>query len=196
MNRTAPARPATTGIAFLLAAIAAPALAQGSEALDRLEAASEEMNRNFEAFYVSRVPALAGVMPDAEWDEAYRDMGRCLLRRMEEERGAEGVEEYLAAMEAYAAKPVETFSDMTSGQPRLLRDEVAIAVGQECGVIEIAMARMRDSGFLEAIGRPGVMERVMADPTPGTEDAVQVPVEAPVEAPTETDALGAESSGG
>ena len=156
--------------ALFLTALAAPAMAQSSEALDRLEAASEEMNRNFEAYYLSRVPSLARVMPEVEWDEAYRETGRCILRRIEEQRGADGVADYLEAIEAYAARPVETFDDMTTGQPVILRDDLAISIGQECGVVEVAMARMRDSGFFEAIGRPGVMDQIMAPAAPVTEE--------------------------
>ena len=154
---TSPARSLLLAAAIL--AICPPAIAD--EAADRYRAASEAQAAAMTAFLVSRVPDMAEVVPSPEWTDEHEAIAACTLDALRAERGEEGVEAYVAAMEEAAAIEVTSLDSMASG-PALLADELAVRLLTECGGMDLAARQMEESGFMEMMMRPGVMEALLA----------------------------------
>jgi hypothetical protein len=143
------------------ALLLAPAFAQSDAALDRLESASEAVSRNMEVFMLSRAPDLAEVMPAIDWDEDYREVGRCTLGGLQARGGDSLVEQYLTAIEAWAEVEVTSLAQMSLEAPEVLSNQTATELMQDCGAAELATERMAASGLLEAMMRPDVIGALM-----------------------------------
>ncbi len=114
------------------------------------------------AFYVSRVPELASVMPDFTVDGEMRAALGCTLATYEAEIGAAATEAYVASVEREAA--ALEITDLT-GIGSVLGDideALALRAMTDCGQLDIAMRRMQKSGLWEAMQKPGVIEALMA----------------------------------
>ena len=148
-------------LAALLALAPLPALADAL--LDRWQAANVAKSDIMAAFYVSRVPEIAAVLPETGWDDQIAAVAQCTLDGVRAERGEDGAEAYVAAMEAWAAIPVTSFAGMAEGLPAVLSDELAMRLSMDCGGMDLAMERMTATGMLELIQQPDVMQRLMAD---------------------------------
>jgi len=148
----------------LLAAIALlPSAAMADDLLDRYQVASDAKTAQIQAFYVARVPELAQVMPVMSWDDAFAAVATCTLAGQRAERGDDGAEAYVAAMEAWAALPVNSLAGLAAGMAAVLSDDLAIALAQDCGGMDLSMQRMEDSGMLSLMQQPGVMDRLLAE---------------------------------
>lgn len=146
----------TSGLAMAFALATAPVLADD---LARLEAATEQGGAQFSEFLLRRAPELAPNLPNWEWDDAYRAAGRCFLDRLQASTGADGVERYLKVVEDYAAKPVTSLSD-TESQPSEMMSAPAVSALQSCGVQQIVMQRMIDSGLMGAMMNEATMMKL------------------------------------
>ncbi len=133
-----------------------------ADQVDRLAAATDILSAKMTAFYVSRVPELAEVMPDFTVDAEMRAALACTLEIYEAEIGPAATEAYVASVEEESA--ALQITDLT-GVGSVLGDideALVIRAMTECGQIEIAMRRMQQSGLWEAMQKPGVMEALMA----------------------------------
>jgi hypothetical protein len=146
---------------FALIPLALPAAAD--DLLDRYEAASNAVQDNMIAFYETRVPELVAVMPEMGWDDELAAVAQCTLDGIRAERGEDGAEEYVAAMETWGETEITSFMTMAEGMPAVLSDDLALQLSMDCGGMDIAMERMQSSGMMELIQDPSVMERLMAE---------------------------------
>lgn len=139
--------------------LAAPAFAQSE--LDRLEVASVAAGENMEAFLISAAPTLATAMPDWTWDAEMRDAGSCTLDAIREAGGDAAVTDYLTSLEAFSTMPITSMQQMATDTPVPIDAIFAQNTGITCGSSEIAMRRMQESGFMEAMMNPEVMTSLM-----------------------------------
>jgi hypothetical protein len=147
-------------LAATLSLLAAPAAFAQSD-LDRLATATEAASANLEAFFVSRVPSLAEAMPDWTFDEEMRDAGACTLDAVREREGDDAVEQYLTSLEAFAVLEITSMQQMALETPVPIDADTGMAIAQACGSDEIAMRRMQESGFMEAMMDPNTMMALM-----------------------------------
>jgi len=136
-------------VAPALVALSLPAAAQST--FERMETVSEAMGALMNEAFVAQIPALEGNMPDPEWDEPMRDAYRCVYDRYVEAAGEDAVAEMVTQME----EMVETIDPVSLiegtaplEQPEGITDENGIAIVTECGIMEIFMARMAESGAM------------------------------------------------
>lgn len=143
----------------LLLATPLPALAQSQ--LDRLEAISEDMNLGMAKMMAREIAAQGGdptamlaALPDNTWDDAFRAAGACTLDRYEALIGADGVETMLTKMEAMVpaleTATMETM-DALNPLPPGITEEQSADIARSCGMIELSMQRMQESGFTAAM---------------------------------------------
>jgi hypothetical protein len=147
-------------VAALVGLAAAPALAQSE--LEQLETLSEAAAQNMEDFFVGRVPELAEVMVDWEWDDEMREVAGCTMDRLREEGGDQAVTDYIAAMEVFSATEITSFDQIASDTPQPFNPDIAMQVATDCRAMEVSMQRMQESGMFDAMMAPGVMQRLMA----------------------------------
>ena len=135
--------------AVLLAPL--PALAQSQ--LDRMEAVSEQANALLNEALVAQYPALEGNLPAPEWDDEVRAAYACVLDGFVAASGEAGVDVMLAQAEAaMAGATAETLMsgamDGAVQPPPGMSEAEAQALMGSCGVVEIMMARMAESGAM------------------------------------------------
>lgn len=136
-------------VAPALIALAAPVAAQST--FERMETVSEALGVLMNDAFVAQIPALEGAMPDPEWDDAMRDVYRCVYDGYIDAAGEEAVEAMVTEME----EMVETVDPITLiegtapiDQPEGITDEQGIEIVSGCGLMEVFMARMAESGAL------------------------------------------------
>jgi hypothetical protein len=144
-------------IAALLAAamlVPLPALAQSQ--LDRMEVLSERANALMNEALVMQIPALEGNLPDPEWDERTRTAYACMLDGYVTAVGEDGVDGMLAQMEA--ALEGATAQQLMNGEldqgidmPDGMTEAQTQALLGSCGVMEVMMARMAESGAMSVM---------------------------------------------
>lgn len=148
-----------TRISLIAALFALPASSLFAGNLERLEIATEMGGKQLSTFLVSRAPELKPNLPNWEWDDDYRSAGGCFLDKLEAGIGADGVEKYITIVEAHAARPITSLAD-TANQPAELSQPVALSAMQSCGLQEIIMKRMTESGLMGAMMNEGMMAKL------------------------------------
>ena len=132
-----------------LIALSLPVSAQST--FERMETVSETMGALMNEAFVAQIPALEGNMPDPEWDDTLRDAYRCVYDRYVGLAGEDAVETMVTQMEEMV-NTVDPASliDGTAPleQPEGVTDEDGIAIVSECGVMEVFMTRMAESGAM------------------------------------------------
>ncbi|WP_239025467.1 hypothetical protein [Roseicyclus persicicus] len=128
-----------------------PALAQSQ--LDRMEAVSERANVLLNEALVAQYPALAGNLPAPEWDDEVRGAYACVLDGFVAASGEAAVDDMLdqaeAAMEGATAETLMSGAmDNMVQPPAGMTDQQAQALMGSCGVVEIMMTRMAESGAM------------------------------------------------
>lgn len=147
-------------LAATLTLLAAPAAFAQSD-IDRLAVATEAASANLESFLVSRVPSLATSMPDWTFDEEMRVAGACTLDAVREREGDAAVEQYLTSLEAFAVLEITSMQQMALETPVPIDADTGMQIAQACGSDAIAMRRMQESGFMEAMMDPNTMMALM-----------------------------------
>ena len=148
---------------FLLTSLPFSALAD--EQLDRFEEISvrgneimmEVMMREYANMGMDE-NALRNAIPDAAWDDEFREAGRCMLDRYADLIGDSAVDQMLDEMDEMfksldrETATMESMSEMTeiSALDDISTDQQA-TITSECGLVEISMRRMRESGFTEIL---------------------------------------------
>ena len=141
---------------FALGLSAVPALADN---LTRLEAATEQGGAQLSQFLLSRAPELEPNLPNWEWDDTYRSAGGCFLDNLQASQGGDYVERYLAALEGYAAQPITSLEQTGSQPPEMMAPPVMAAM-QGCGIQQIVMQRMTESGLMGAMMNEAMMTKL------------------------------------
>jgi hypothetical protein len=144
-------------IAALLAAamlVPLPALAQSQ--LDRMEVLSERANALMNEALVRQIPALEGNLPGPEWDERTRTAYACMLDGYVAAVGEDGVDGMLAQMEATlegatAQQLMNGELDQGVDMPDGMTEAQTQALLGSCGVMEVMMARMAESGAMSVM---------------------------------------------
>ncbi len=139
-------------IAALIALPATAAFAQSN--LDRFEAASERVTQLTYQGIASQYNVASDVFPSADWDRPMRRAGRCILRAYEGEVGSDGVAQFLAGFEnaVQSASPNDILSGSFSGQlPDGLDTQRQQQIQNDCGMLELEMTRLAESGVLQAL---------------------------------------------
>jgi len=152
---------------FAAVLIALPTLAGAQSQLERLEEVSEGMSTDMFALMVNEMAAggvdpapLREAIPDMTWDDAMREAGECMLEQYTALIGRSGVDEMLDQMDATRGDIAElaasggTASDMpdTSDMlPEGLSMDDSLRITQDCGMLDIQMQRMAESGFSAAM---------------------------------------------
>lgn len=144
-------------LAAALSLLAAPAFAQS--ALERLEVATVAAGANMETYMTSVAPELGPVMPDWTWDTEMRNAATCTLDAIRDEGGEAAVTSYVTAMEEFSTAPVTSLEQFAVDTPIPVNPAFAQETGVACGSAEIAMRRMQESGFMEAMMNPAIMGR-------------------------------------
>lgn len=146
----------------LTAALIFTASGAAADPLDRLIVATEALSEKANAFYISRVPALDGKLPDMTVEGELRNALACALDMIVTEGGPEMQIAYVESMEEMASRDINNITDLQE-VPDVVPDEILFAAMSECGMMEITAQRMKDSGFWEAMQDPDVMQALMAE---------------------------------
>ena len=139
-----------------------PGLAR-ADLLDRYRDATVAQATRMHAFMIARVPEIAAVLPDTDWTPAMDAIATCTLDGIRAANGEDGVEAYVTALESWSATEIRSMSTMADGMDPILGDALALQLAQDCGGMELAATQMRESGMIEMMSRPDVMERLMAE---------------------------------
>lgn len=140
------------GIAALMMIPASAVFAQS--ALDRFEAASERVTQLTYQGIASQYSVDASVFPDTAWDRQMRRAGRCILGAYEDEVGEDGVAVFIAGFETalQSAAPADILNGNFTGQlPDGLTTQRQQQIQNECGMLELEMTRLAESGVLQAL---------------------------------------------
>ncbi|MGB3627374.1 MAG: hypothetical protein WA989_16195, partial [Henriciella sp.] len=156
---------------YLVCAIALiPGAAFAQSQVERLESLSEDMSRVMAVMMANEVEAQGGdgaalrsaasAMPP--WDDRMRAAGACMLDGYESASSRAEVDSMLSNMEsAINQMPSMTMtefteSDMSDGMmPQGMTLEQTAAINEQCGVMELQMEAMQQSGFMEAMMTAG-----------------------------------------
>lgn len=154
-----------TVFAIALAMIPTAGFAQSQ--LDRMETVSETMTEALAVMMVRQMEAngadaapLMDVLPDMAWDAEMREAGRCILDRYSEIVGDDGVESMLTKMEAFTAEfealrerggSIDDMPEPDGMMPEGLTEQRSMEITQACGMMELQMRRMDESGFSDAM---------------------------------------------
>jgi len=144
-----------------------PSLAGAQSQLDRLEATSEATSVHMFTLMTNEMAAngvdpapLQAVIPDMTWDDAMRAAGDCMLGEYTGILGSAGVDELLDNMDALsvelaamaeAGATVSEMGDPGDMMPEGLTQAESMRITQECGMVELQLQRMSESGFTAAM---------------------------------------------
>lgn len=141
----------TLTLAAVLGLAALPAAAQSQ--LDRMQAVSEQANALMNEAMILEIPALDGNMPDPAWDEPMRTAYACILDGYVAASSESAVDGMLDTMEALLE--TATAQSILNGEmsedamlPEGVDEAEAQAVLSGCGLMELMMARMAESGAM------------------------------------------------
>ncbi len=144
----------TLGASLTAALLTLPIAAQAQSQLDRFEALSEQMTELTYQGLAEQVPALDGVLPSADWDRPMRRAGRCAIRGYERAVGEAGVEAMLVELEQAigSARPSDILDGtFSAGVPQGLTNQDVQRINNDCGMIELQMERLAESGAMQAL---------------------------------------------
>ena len=162
MNRPTQNLLLTLSLATLLSF---PLIATADSQLERFEKISERGSEIMMELMVRQYAsmgadgdAIRAAIPDGKWDDEYREAGQCLLDRYENIIGKSGVDDMLDRMESMfdqLDQASATFEDMEAlgdiNAVEGVSTEEQMAIMTDCGIMEINMRRMQESGFWEVI---------------------------------------------
>ncbi|QXT39372.1 hypothetical protein [Gymnodinialimonas ceratoperidinii] len=139
---------------FAAALMTLPLAAQAQSQLDRFEALSEQMTALTYEGLAAQYPVLQGLLPSAEWGRPERRAGRCALRDYERAVGEDGVDAMLAEFETAiaSARPADLLDGtFSAGVPQGLTAAQVQQINNECGLLELQMQRLAESGAMQAL---------------------------------------------
>ncbi|MHA7885750.1 hypothetical protein [Roseicyclus sp.] len=150
--------PRALTVTVTLAAVAAslPVTAAAQSQLERMEVLSERASALMNEAMIAQLPALEGNMPDPAWDDPMRAAYGCVLEGYVQASGEAAVDTMLDEMDAMMeTATAETLMSGAFGDgvqlPEGMSEVQAQALMQDCGVMEIIMARMAESGAMQVM---------------------------------------------
>lgn len=144
--------PLCAGLAAALMIL--PLAASAQSHLDRFEALSEQMTTLTYQGLATQYPVLQGILPSADWGRPERRAGRCALRDYERAVGEDGVEAMLVEFETSiaTASPSDLLDGtFSAGIPEGLTAARVNQINTECGLTELQMQRLAESGAMQAL---------------------------------------------
>jgi hypothetical protein len=147
---------------LVLASFLMPTFAS-ADMIDRYRDATVAQATRMHAFMIARVPEIEAVLPSTEWTPELNAIATCTLDGIRAANGEDGVDAYVTALEAWSATEIRSMGTMADGMDPILGDALALQLAQDCGGMELAATQMRESGMIEMMSRPDVMERLMAE---------------------------------
>lgn len=138
---------------------ACPVAVLAETQLDRLETISERMSDAMFDAMVRMVEQQGGnpeplraAIPESAWDDEYRAAGACLLDKFVAASSSSAVDEMLDEMEAFiprmAEMELEAMGENTDFLPDGISEDFSISANEECGLTDIMLDRMDESGFM------------------------------------------------
>ncbi|ABD53842.1 hypothetical protein [Jannaschia sp. CCS1] len=140
------------GVTALLMTL--PLAASAQSQLDRFEALSEQMTTLTYQGLAEQYPVLNGLLPAADWGRPERRAGRCALRRYNRAVGEDGVAAMLSELEASiaSARPSDLLDGtFEAGVPEGLTASEVQQINTDCGLLELQMQRLAESGAMQAL---------------------------------------------
>lgn len=139
-----------------------PAMAIAETQLERLETLSERMNTvMIDAMIRMAVKEganpdpLRAAIPDGTWDDAYREAGACMLDRFKTATTSSEIDRMLDTMEVMIAQMATTDFDEIGEEfdflPEGITEDMSLQIDMECGMTDLMLQRMDDSGFTAAM---------------------------------------------
>lgn len=139
-----------------------PVAAMADTQLERLENVAEQMSEAMFGAMVRMVEKEGGdpaplleAVPDSDWDADYREAGSCLLEKYVEASSTSAVDKMLDEMEAFIPKmagiDLESLEADQDFLPEGVSEEYSMQVNSDCGMNELMMDRMENSGFMAAV---------------------------------------------
>ncbi|SHH92169.1 hypothetical protein [Marivita hallyeonensis] len=147
---------------LVLTAALFPFAATAETQLERLEVISEQMNDAMFDAMIRMVENEGGnpeplreKVPDSAWNDEYRDAGACMLDRFTEASSAGAVDDMLDKMEAFipqlANMDLDAMGQDNDFLPEGISEDFSIQVNEECGLTDLMLDRMEQSGFMAAM---------------------------------------------
>ena len=145
-----------------------PCAALAETQLERLERISEEMNEIMFDAMVRMVEKEGGnpeplraAIPDSTWNDEYREAGACLLDKLTQASSESAIDQMLSEMDAALPKmadmDLDSIGEDMDFTPDGISDDYMMDANDECGLVDLSLARMAESGFTAA------MMQAMAD---------------------------------
>lgn len=150
---------------LLAACFSLPLSAVADDQLDRFEEISERSHVIMMDMMIREYTKmgadgddLRAAIPDGTWDDAYRDAGQCTLDKYRAIIGSSGVDDMLDEMDdifislddgSATFESMEELSELNSIEG--ISTEQQMSITRECGIIELSMQRMRESGFMDVL---------------------------------------------
>lgn len=144
----------TLRVGLVTALMTLPLAASAQSQLERFETLSERMTQLTYQGLAQQVPALNGVLPTADWDRPMRRAGRCAIRAYERAVGDDGVEAMLVELESAigSAQPADLLNGtFEAGVPEGLSNQDVQRINNDCGMVELQMQRLAESGAMQAL---------------------------------------------
>ncbi len=136
------------------ALVTLPLAAAAQTQLERFEDLSEQMTALTYQGLAEQYPVLQGILPETDWGRPERRAGRCAIRDYEEAVGEDGVEAMLNELEAAiaTAAPADILNGtFNPGVPEGLTAAQVQQINTECGLLELQMERLAESGAMQAL---------------------------------------------
>ncbi|MEX3016555.1 hypothetical protein [Gymnodinialimonas hymeniacidonis] len=131
-----------------------PLAASAQSTFERFENVAESMNAMMNDAFVAEIPALEGNLPDPEWDEPMRTAYTCMYDGYVERVGEEPVADMVTDMEEML-ETIDPAVLIEGGaaveNPEGISDDEALQIVTECGLMDVFMARMAESGAMQIL---------------------------------------------
>ncbi|MEM0912573.1 MAG: hypothetical protein AAGJ37_16485 [Pseudomonadota bacterium] len=147
-------------VTFMLTILLTANVAYADSQLERMEVLSEELSQLMYDAMIDEVAAegvdvsnLKKLVPDVGWDGPMRDAAKCVLGKYEDKIGSKGIDEMLDKLEGILPElrkggGMQALEAMPDIQPKGISDEEAIALNQECGMVDQMQKNMMADGFM------------------------------------------------
>ncbi|WP_296420062.1 hypothetical protein [Pseudooctadecabacter sp.] len=148
----------------LAALITLPTATLADDQLDRMEDVSEQANILMMTMMTAEVnmdpdtkaEIIATAQESMQWDDPMRAAGECMLDSYRDEVGDDGVDELLTNMEQMivemsAISSIDDMEEMPNVMPEGLTEEKSMEITRACGMIDLQVAKMSESGFMDAM---------------------------------------------
>lgn len=139
---------------LLIATTFMPNLAFAQSELEQFEAIGEAMASKMNRLFVAQNPQVAEFLPEVEWDDEFRASAKCMIDAFRAEGGDDFIEQMLVKGNEFVDKDFTSFTEFqehANFMPDTIGQNRQIEISSECGMTELTIERMQESGFAEAL---------------------------------------------